>query len=97
MSAIIPVTTNLNRNDDSNKLINQLLEYVQKCQKRFGGKTELATEFDTCVAGLCLTLEAVFCHGLRSKPLEVETSAIKQVTDIVTNSLSFTNENISNF
>lgn len=98
MSAIIPTSsTIINRNEDSNKLLNQLLECVQQCQKRFGGKTELATEFDSCVAGLCLTLEAVFCHGLRNKPQDAETSTIKQVTEIVTNSLHFNNDNPSNF
>lgn len=94
MSAIIPVSTNLSRSEDSKKLLSQLLECVQKCQKRFGGKTELATEFDSCVAALCLTLEAVFSHGLRNKPQETEMSAIRQVTDIVT-SLSFSSENLS--
>lgn len=94
MSAIIPVTKNLNQVDDSKKLLNQLLECVQKCQKRFGGKTELATEFDSSVAGLCLTLEAVFSHGLRNKPQERDVSTIRHVTDIVT-SLSFSSDNLS--
>lgn len=99
MSAIISVspatasTTTFNYPEDSNKLLNLLLECVQQCQKRFGGKSELATEFDSCVAGLCLTLEAVFLHGLRNKPLNSESSTLKQVTNIVTNSLHLSSDN----
>lgn len=94
MSAVIPVNLpSQNRQEDSTKLLNQLLECVQDCQKRFGGKTELATEFDNCVAALCLTLEAVFLHGLRNKPQESQQySALKQVSDIVTSSLHLGND-----
>ncbi|RZC38128.1 sorting nexin-29, partial [Asbolus verrucosus] len=73
--------------ESSDKLLKQLLECVQECQKRYGGKTELATEFDSCVVALCLTLEAVLLHGIRTKPQDnPQTSALKQVSDIVTNS-----------
>ncbi|KAF5296667.1 hypothetical protein FQR65_LT10207 [Abscondita terminalis] len=96
MSAIIPITPTLPKNEDANKVLTQLLENVQSCQKRFGGKTELATEFDNCVAALCLSLESVFCHGIRSKPQEVQpTNAFKQVSDIVTSSLSISGDNNS--
>jgi len=44
--------------------------YVRlKCQLRFGGKRELATEMDSRVCILCLKLEAIFMHGLKKKPL----------------------------
>ncbi|CAH0555655.1 unnamed protein product [Brassicogethes aeneus] len=94
MSAINSTIVNSQRKpEDSGKLLGQLLECVQDCQKRYGGKTELATEFDSCVAGLCLSLEAVFSHGLRTKPFEKQnSSALKQVSDIVTNSLHIGNE-----
>ncbi|KAG5865004.1 hypothetical protein JTB14_035943 [Gonioctena quinquepunctata] len=84
--------------NERDKLLKQLLECVQQCQKRFGGKTELATEFDSCVAALCVTLEAVFLYGLRSKPLvttDQNSSAFKQVSEIVVNSLSIGNESLS--
>lgn len=93
MSAVIPASLIQHKQEDSSKLLNQLLECVQDCQKRFGGKTELATEFDSCVAALCLTLEAVFLHGLRAKPQEVQQiSTLKQVSEIVSNSLHLGNE-----
>lgn len=64
---------------------------------RYGGKNELATEFDSCVAGLCVCLEAVFLHGLRAKPLTSQTpvnTTLKQVSDIVAHSLNIRQENI---
>ncbi|CAH1999940.1 unnamed protein product [Acanthoscelides obtectus] len=78
-------------------LLKQLLECVKECQKRYGGKTELATEFDSCVAGLCLSLEAIFLHGLKPKPLNAEnaSSALKQVSGIVAQSLHIANESPS--
>lgn len=98
MSAIIPTSSSKPINEDSTKVLNHLLECVQKCQKRFGGKTELATEFDNCVAALCLSLEAVFLHGNRNKPQEnAQTSTFKQVSDIVTNSLNLNSDNQCKF
>lgn len=98
MSAVIATSAaNSNKRDDSEKLLKQLLECVQECQKRYGGKTELATEFDSCVAGLCLSLETVFLHGLRSKPhtnVDHSSLTLKQVSDIVTQSLSIGNDNL---
>lgn len=94
MSVVMPtsLTTYQNTREDSEKLLNQLLECVQNCQRRFGGKTELATEFETCVAALCLTLEAVFSHGLRPKPLQPQQLSKLTVSDIVTNSLHLGND-----
>ncbi|XP_018563176.1 sorting nexin-29 [Anoplophora glabripennis] len=99
MSAVIATSvSNSNKVDDSERLLKQLLECVQECQKRYGGKTELATEFDSCVAGLCFSLETVFLHGLRNKPyanVDHSSSTLKQVSDIVAQSLSIGNENLS--
>lgn len=98
MSAVILSSeTSQNRADNPDKLLKQLLECVQQCQKRYGGKNELATEFDSCVAGLCLCLEAVFLHGLRNKPYlnDNQNSALKQVSDIVAQSLHIGQETVS--
>ncbi|KAF5303494.1 hypothetical protein FQA39_LY09957 [Lamprigera yunnana] len=96
MSAIIPITSTIHKSEDADKVLSQLLECVQGCQKRFGGKTELATEFDNCVAALCLSLESVLLHGIRSRPHDLQqSSTFKQVSDIVTTSLSISNENSS--
>lgn len=80
--------------DEAENLLTTLLFYVKQCQARFGGKTELATEFDHNVAGLCSALEAVLAHGLRPKPIDPsgQGSTLKQVSDIVSNSLSLTND-----
>ncbi|KAJ8942205.1 hypothetical protein NQ318_021092 [Aromia moschata] len=95
MSAVIPSSVTIDRREEAEKLLKQLLECVQECQKRYGGKTELATEFDSCVAGLCITLEAVFLYGLRSKPAHTDRTTLKQVSDIVAQSLSIGNESPS--
>ncbi|KAH1009317.1 hypothetical protein HUJ04_001689 [Dendroctonus ponderosae] len=94
------------RPEDPDLLLKQLLDYVQRCQRRqvgarvviYGGKNELATEFDSCVAGLCLCLEGVFLHGLRTKSFSSQNqvnSALKQVSDIVAQSLHIRQESIA--
>lgn len=98
MSAIIPTSQVNSKQENAHKLLKQLLECVQDCQKRYGGKTELATEFDSCVVGLCLTLEAVLLHGVKSKVQEnSQNSTLKQVSDIVTSSLHLGGENPCKF
>lgn len=96
MSAVVTQSSQkTNCIEKADKLLKQLLESVQECQKRYGGKTELATEYDSCIAALCLSLEAVFLYGLRPKPLNTidQSSTLKQVSDIVAHSLSIGNEN----
>lgn len=99
MSAIGTITQvkSAQNSENSDQLLKQLLQCVQQCQKRYGGKKELATEFDSCVAGLCLTFERVFLHGLRTKqPSDNKPAfALKQVSEIVVNSLSNTSETLS--
>ncbi|CAH1111496.1 unnamed protein product [Psylliodes chrysocephalus] len=81
------------QSEEADKLLKQLLECVQNCQKRFGGKTELATEYDSCIAGLCYTLEAVLLFGLKTKICASHnSSAIKQVSEILINTLNTGNE-----
>lgn len=94
MSAVISTSLpSQTKPESAEKLLKQLLECVQECQRRYGGKTELATEFDSCVVALCLTLEAVLLNGLRAKAQESpQTSTLKQVSDIVANSLHIGNE-----
>lgn len=62
---------------DREQLMSDLHEAVKKCQVRFGGRAELATESDPHVAALCCRLEAVLSHGLRAKPLNKSNSAFK--------------------
>lgn len=90
MSAVITSLPAQTRSENGEKLLKQLLECVQECQKRYGGKTELATEFDNCVVALCLSIEAVLLHGIKKK--ESQASTLKQVSEIVVNSLHIKGE-----
>lgn len=97
MSTIIQTSNSIQPNNhvqETDNLLKVLLNYVKECQKNYGGKTELATEFDNCVAGLCSSLEKIFCHGLRTKPQETnqQNFTLKQMSDIVSNTLSFNSD-----
>nr|CAD7588655.1 unnamed protein product [Timema genevievae] len=88
MSAVMPLSgTDALRSEGRQRLLSELLEAVKRCQIRFGGRTELATEADQHVAVLCALLEAALCHGLRSRPLVKSSSTLRQVTEIVSSSL----------
>lgn len=50
---------------DKNNLQSDLLTAVKECQKKYGGRVELATELDPHVSRVCYCFEAVFNHGLR--------------------------------
>lgn len=73
--------------NDREQLMSDLHDAVKKCQVRFGGRAELATESDPHVAALCCRLEAALSHGLRAKPLNKSSSAFKQMTEMVSTSL----------
>ncbi|XP_049804040.1 sorting nexin-29 isoform X2 [Schistocerca nitens] len=68
-------------------LMSELLEAVKRCQVRFGGRAELATESDPCVALLCHRMEAALSHGLRSRAISKTSSAFRHMTEIVSTSL----------
>lgn len=93
MSVAVTTPPLTQKSNNAEQLLKQLLECVQDCQKRFGGKTELATEFESCVAGLCITLETVLLFGLKHNLNQ--SSAIKQVSEIVANTLNIGNESPS--
>lgn len=78
------------------QLMADLHDAVKKCQVRFGGRAELATESDPHVASLCCRLEAALSHGLRSKPLNKTSSAFKQMTEIVSTSLMLNRSETTN-
>lgn len=84
MSAMVPGTHNVMSNEQSchhiierQKLLEDLLDAAKKCYVRFGGRAELATESDSCVAQLCFILEAIFSHGLRTNCIEKVNLALK--------------------
>ncbi|XP_076063088.1 sorting nexin-29-like isoform X2 [Oratosquilla oratoria] len=70
------------------ELLSGLLAAVQSCQIRYGGRTELATESDSRVAGLCKCLEDALSHGLKPRTSSKGLAAIRQVKDIVSSGLS---------
>ncbi|XP_047370640.1 sorting nexin-29 isoform X4 [Vespa velutina] len=93
MSAMVPGTHNVMSNEQSchhtierQKLLEDLLDAAKKCYIRFGGRAELATESDTCVAQLCFILEAIFSHGLRTNCIEKVNLALKHVSALVSGS-----------
>ncbi|KAI4491719.1 hypothetical protein M0804_003111 [Polistes exclamans] len=93
MSAMVPGTNNVMNNDQSShhtlerqKLLDDLLDAAKKCYIRFGGRAELATESDACVAQLCSILEAIFSHGLRTNCIEKVNFALKHVSALVSGS-----------
>uniref|UniRef100_A0A8D8C8W0 Sorting nexin-29 n=2 Tax=Culex pipiens TaxID=7175 RepID=A0A8D8C8W0_CULPI len=59
-------------------LSDELLAVVKECQKKYGSKTELATENDSRIVLLCDTWERVLTHGLKSN-----SSVLKNVTDLM--------------
>ncbi|XP_053698004.1 sorting nexin-29 [Sabethes cyaneus] len=59
-------------------LADELLMVVKECQKKYGSKTELATESDSRIILLCDTWERALSHGLKSSA-----SLLKNVTDLV--------------
>ncbi|XP_015176940.1 PREDICTED: sorting nexin-29 [Polistes dominula] len=93
MSAMVPGTNNVTNNDQNShhtlerqKLLDDLLDAAKKCYIRFGGRAELATESDACVAQLCSILEAIFSHGLRTNCIEKVNFALKHVSALVSGS-----------
>lgn len=44
-----------------------LLSAVKECQKKYGGRVQLATELDVLVSHVCHCFEAIFSHGLKKQ------------------------------
>lgn len=66
-----------------------------KCQLRFGGKKELATDIDSRVICLCSQLEAIFIHGLKKNiqnelPNKLGNQLVNNISSISTNLKYFT-------
>ncbi|XP_059618479.1 sorting nexin-29 [Phlebotomus argentipes] len=78
MSGFIQQTQNRNQYESSRRsLVHHLMTVVKDLQKRYGGKTELATESDHNVLRLCDSWEYALCHGLRMGSL------LKSVSDLM--------------
>lgn len=76
------------------QLLETLLDSVKKCQIRFGGKAELATESNEAVADTCAKFEAALQHGMKETTASLSFAVIKNVKDLVTNNFGL-NETVS--
>lgn len=84
MSAIVPNTHNIiDHAIEKEKLLENLLVSAKECHIRFGGRAELATESEACVAKLCHIFELIFSHGLKTNYIEKINSAFRHVSDLV--------------
>lgn len=92
MAAVVSNRQSSFHEQEREQLLSDLLRAVKQCQIRFGGKTELATENEKLVYDLCKCLEAVLSHGLRSRPLQKNSSTFDQVTGMVANTFRYPRE-----
>ncbi|KAH0954016.1 hypothetical protein HN011_007055 [Eciton burchellii] len=84
MSAIVPNTHNITDHAaEKEKLLEELLVAAKECHVRFGGRAELATESDICIARLCHIFELIFSHGLKTNYMEKINTAFRHVSDLV--------------
>ncbi|XP_020280867.1 sorting nexin-29 isoform X2 [Pseudomyrmex gracilis] len=84
MSAIVPNTHNIvDHAAEKEKLLEELLVATKECHVRFGGRAELATESEACVAQLCHIFELIFSHGLKTNYKDKINSAFRHVSDLV--------------
>ena len=74
--------------DRRQELLDLLLRAVKKCQEKFGERSELATDYNEEVADLCLRLEMIFQHGLKTAVSSLSLSVLKNVADLVSNNFS---------
>jgi sorting nexin-29 len=78
MSAIVPNTHNITDHAaEKEKLLEELLVAAKECHVRFGGRAELATESDICIARLCHIFELIFSHGLKTNYMEKINTAFR--------------------
>ena len=74
--------------DRRQELLDHLLKSVKKCQEKFGQRSELATDYNEQVLDLCLKLEMIFQHGLKTPGSSLSMAVLKNVKDLVSNNFS---------
>eukprot|EP00092_Neocalanus_flemingeri_P018720 GFUD01020275.1.p1 GENE.GFUD01020275.1~~GFUD01020275.1.p1 ORF type:complete len:796 (+),score=193.24 GFUD01020275.1:230-2617(+) len=87
MSEITRCTSAAERRQE---LLDSTLGAVKKCQVRFGGKVELATEGNDEINNLCTRLEMALLHGLKVVTPSLGMAVIKNVKDLVSNNFGST-------
>jgi len=71
-------------------MLDSTLSAVKKCQVRFGGKVELATEGNEEVSLLCKKFELSLMHGMKVSTPSLGMAVIKNVKDLVSNNFGQT-------
>lgn len=74
--------------DRRQELLDILLKSAKKCQDKFGQRSELATDYNEQVSDLCLKLEMIFQHGLKTPGSSLSMAVLKNVKDLVSNNFS---------
>jgi len=87
MSEITRCTSAAERRQE---LLDSTLAAVKKCQVKFGGKVELATEGHEEIINLCTRLEMTILHGLKVITPSLGMAVIKNVKDLVSNNFGST-------
>ena len=80
--------TVISAGDRRQELLDILLKSVKKCQEKFGQRSELATDYNEQVSDLCLKLEMIFQHGLKTPGSSLSMAVFKNVKDLVSNNFS---------
>ena len=70
------------------ELLDILLKSVKKCLDKFGERSELATDYDDQVSDLCLKIEMIFQHGLKTTGSSLSLAVLRNVKDLVSNNFS---------
>ena len=78
--------------DRRQELLDILLKSVKKCQEKFGQRSELATDYNDQVSELCIKLEMIFQHGLKTHGSSLSMAVLKNVKDLVSNNFSGSTE-----
>lgn len=87
MSEIVKCTSAAERRQE---MLDSTLAAVKKCQVRFGGRVELATEGNEEVALLCKKFELSLMHGMKVSTPSLGMAVIKNVKDLVSNNFGQT-------
>ena len=74
--------------DRRQELLDILLKSAKKCQDKFGQRAELATDYNEQVSELCLKLEMIFQHGLKTPGSSLSMAVLRNVKDLVSNNFN---------
>ena len=67
------------------EMLDSTLAAIKKCQIRFGGKVELATDENEEISNLCTKLELLILHGMKVDTPSLGMAVIKNMKELVSN------------